>query len=122
MAGKRTIFLILLFIMISHSVPDCLPTSTAFRSFQLSAPEGPELQLTLDTNKESRLKRSLIIFLSSLPLTLTYSLLAYKWYMIFATSDPTYPLSKAETTNVLLVGVSISAIFVLWDILSTPGG
>ena len=65
--------------------------------------------------KESALRHSAIVFVSSLPLALTYSLLSYRFYKMYEHSSVNYSLSKKETKNVIYVGISLSFVYSLVD-------
>ncbi len=65
--------------------------------------------------REPPLKHSAIIFIASLPLTLTYSLLSYRFYKMYEHSDVNYSLSKTETKNVFYFGISSSFIYAVID-------
>ncbi len=71
--------------------------------------------------KETPLKRGTTIFLATVPLTLAYSLLSYRFYKMYRESDFNYSLSARETRNVVYVGVSISLVYSLWDYFKSEG-
>lgn len=73
---------------------------------------------TLTIKKESGLKHATIVFLASIPLTLTMSMLSYKFYKMYQTSDANYSLNKVETRNTIYIGISLSLVYSVVDYIN----
>ncbi len=76
---------------------------------------GEETKAATIKYKESILKRETTILLVSIPLTLTYSLLSYKFFKMYQRENPNYSLTSKETKNVIYIGLSLSMLYTLCD-------